>query len=157
MDNGSTQVLNSVVRPTASVFTEPHQTSSVPINLPSPGRLTSIGSQFSLNEPNHSFDEMKASSPHIGFHPHSLPEYGGNIAHGGSYKSASTILDMASNVGPKITEGLHGFSSNGHLMEPNGGGKLIDYDFLISAFSFLCIIIFSLVLIGELPSYCCMF
>ncbi|KAK3183249.1 hypothetical protein Dsin_030535 [Dipteronia sinensis] len=126
MENGSIQVIHSAVRSTASVFTEPHQTSSVPNKLPSPARVASIGTQFGLHEPNHSLDEMKIGNQHPSFHPHSFPEYHDSLSHGSPYKSPSTIIDMATNVGPKITEGLdnrhiRGFSSNGHLIEPNGG------------------------------------
>ncbi|KAL5791594.1 hypothetical protein ACOSP7_000188 [Xanthoceras sorbifolium] len=126
MDNGSIQLLHSAVRSTVSAFTEPHQSSSVPNNLPSPVRVASIGTQFGLREPNHSLDEVKIGNQHPSFHPHSFPEYHDSLNHGSPYKSPSTIVDMASNVGPKITEGLdnrhiRGFSLNGHLMEPNGG------------------------------------
>lgn len=128
MDNGSIQVLHSAIRSPAIAFTESHQSSSVPNGLPSPARVGSIGNQFSLHEPNLSLDEMKFGNQHPSFHPHSLPEYHDSLANGLPYNSPSTVADIASNVGTKIKDGLDnrhilGVSSNGHLMEPAGGGK----------------------------------
>lgn len=119
MDNGPSQILHT--------FIEPHQSSSVPNNLPSPARVASIGKQSSLREPNHSLDEMKFGNQSIpSFHPHSFPEYHDSLANGIPYNSSSPIPDMAHNVGPMVTEGLdnrhiRGLSSNGHLMELSGG------------------------------------
>ncbi|XP_022771079.1 protein MEI2-like 1 isoform X2 [Durio zibethinus] len=122
MDNGSTHVVAPV-----NTFVEPHQSSSVPINLASPARVAPIGKQLSLQEPNHSLDEMKFSSQSVpSFHPHSFPEYRDSLANGIPLNSSGTIEDMASSIGPMMAEGLddrqiRGASSNGHLMEPNAG------------------------------------
>lgn len=128
MENGSIQVLHSAIRSPVSAFTESHQSSSVPNNLASPARAVSIGKQFGLHEPNFSLDEMKFGYQHPSFHPHSLPDYHDNLTNGLSYNSPSTIADIASNAGTKIKEvvdnrHIRGVSSNGHLMEPTGGGK----------------------------------
>ncbi|XP_022735908.1 protein MEI2-like 1 isoform X3 [Durio zibethinus] len=122
MDNGSTQVVAPV-----NTFVEPHQNSSVPINLSPPARLAPIGKQLSLREPNHSVDEMKFANQGVpSFHPRSFPEYHDDLASGIPFNSSSTITDMASSVGPMMAEGLDNrhircTSSNGHLMEPNAG------------------------------------
>ncbi|XVF08601.1 hypothetical protein REPUB_Repub07fG0017000 [Reevesia pubescens] len=127
MDNGSTQVLHSVIQSPVNTFVEPHRTSSVPINLASPARVAPIGKQLSLREPNHSVDEMKFANQGVqSFHPHSFPEYHDSLANGIPFNSSSTITDMASSVGSMMAEGLDnrhilGSSSNGHLMEPNAG------------------------------------
>ena len=124
MDSGYTQVGAPV-----NTFVELFQSSSVPINLASPARVAPIGKQLSLREPNHSLDEMKFANQGIPcFHPHSFPEYHDSLANGIPFNSSSTITDMASSVGPMMAEGLdnrqiRGASSNGHLMEPNAGGK----------------------------------
>lgn len=128
MDNGSIQVLHSATRLPVIALTESHQTSSVPNGLPSLARVGSIGKQFGHYEPNLSLDEMKFGNQHPSFHPHSLPEYHDSLANGLPYNSPSTIADIASSVGTKIKDGLdsrhiRGVSSNGHLMEPTGGGK----------------------------------
>ncbi|XWS37041.1 hypothetical protein CRYUN_Cryun19dG0009200 [Craigia yunnanensis] len=122
MDNGYTQVGAPV-----NTFVEPHQSSSVPINLASPARVAPIGKQLSLREPNPSLDEMKFANQGVpSFHPHSFPEYHDSLANGIPFNSSSTITDMASSVGPMMAEGLdnrqiRGASSNGHLMKPNAG------------------------------------
>ncbi|XWS60194.1 hypothetical protein CRYUN_Cryun07bG0014600 [Craigia yunnanensis] len=127
MDNGSTQVLQSVIQSPVNTFVEPHRTSSVPINLASPARVAPIGKQLSLREPNHSMDEMKFANQGVpSLHPHSFPEVHDSLANGIAFNSSSTITDMASSVGSMMAEGLDnrhipGASSNGHLMEPNAG------------------------------------
>ncbi|XP_021287292.1 protein MEI2-like 1 isoform X3 [Herrania umbratica] len=127
MDNGSTQVLHSVIQSPVSSFVEPNRSSSVPINLASPARVAPIGKQLSLREPNHSLDDMKFANQSVpSFHPHSFPEYHDSLANGTPFNSSSTITDMASSVGPMMTGGLdnrhiRAASSNGHLMEPNTG------------------------------------
>ena len=124
MDNGSTQVVAPM-----NTFVEPYRNSSVPINLASPARVAPIGKQLSLREPNHSLDEMKFANQGIPCcHPHSFPEYHDSIANDIAFNSSSTITDMTSIVGSMMAEGLdnrhiQGGSSNGHLMEPNAGGK----------------------------------
>ncbi|XWS47748.1 hypothetical protein CRYUN_Cryun13aG0011500 [Craigia yunnanensis] len=127
MDNGSTQVLQSVTQSPANAFVEPHRNSSVPINLASPARVAPISKQLSLREPNHSMDEMKFANQGVpSFHPHSFPEYHDSLTNGITFNSSSTITDMASSVGSMMAEGLdyrhiRVASSNGHLMEPNAG------------------------------------
>ncbi|WRX19509.1 RNA recognition motif domain - like 10 [Theobroma cacao] len=127
MDNGSSQVLHSVIQSPVSSFVEPNRSSSVPINLASPARVAPIGKQLSLREPNHSLDDMKFANQGVpSFHPHSFPEYHDSLANGTPFNSSSTITDMASSVGPMMTGGLdnrhiRAASSNGHLMEPNAG------------------------------------
>lgn len=124
MDNGSTHVVAPV-----DTFIEPHRSSSVPINLASPARVAPIGKQLSLREPIHSVDEMKFANQGVpSFHPHSFPEYHDSLAVGSPFNSSGTVTDMASSIGTIIAEGLDNrqikaASSNGHLMEPNAGGK----------------------------------
>ncbi|XVE56496.1 hypothetical protein DITRI_Ditri04bG0015000 [Diplodiscus trichospermus] len=126
-DNGSAQVLQSVIQSSVNTFVEPHRSSSVPINLASPARVAPIGKQLSFREPNHSLDEIKFANQGIpSFHPHSFPEYHDSLANGIAFNSSSTITDMASSVGSMMAEGfdnrhIRGASSNGHLMEPNSG------------------------------------
>ncbi|XVF11395.1 hypothetical protein REPUB_Repub08aG0024300 [Reevesia pubescens] len=127
IDNGSSQVLHSVVQSPVNTFVEPHPSSSVPINLASPARVAPIGKQLSLREPNHSLDEMKFANQGVpSFHPHSFPEYHDNLANGIAFNSSSTVMEMASSVGSMMAEGLdsrhiRGAISNGHMMEPNAG------------------------------------
>lgn len=129
MDNGSTQVLPSVIQSPVNTFVEPNRSSSVPINLASPARVAPIGKQLSLQEPNHSLDEMKFANQGVpSFHPHSFPEYHDSLADVIAFNSSSTIPDMASSVGSMMAEGLdnrriRAASSNGLLIEPNAGGK----------------------------------
>ncbi|XVE63766.1 hypothetical protein DITRI_Ditri07aG0046300 [Diplodiscus trichospermus] len=119
MDNGYTHVGTPV-----NTFVEPHQSSSVPINLASPARAL-IGQKLSLREPNPSLDEMKFANHGVpSFHPHSFPEYHDSLANDIPFNSSSTITDMGSSMGAMVAEGLdnrhiRGASSNGHLMEPN--------------------------------------
>ncbi|XP_044492912.1 protein MEI2-like 4 isoform X2 [Mangifera indica] len=120
MDTRSLQALHSALQSPASAFTESHQTSSVPNNLPSPARVASFGKNFDLHEANLSLDEMKFNKQHPNFHPHSLPEHG-SLANGIPYNSHNST----GNAGQNITEGLDnrhmcGVSSNEHLMEPSG-------------------------------------
>ena len=109
----------------------PHRSSSVPNNLPSPVRVAPIGKQFGVCESNHSLNEIKCANQCIpGFHPHSFPEYQDSLANGVPGNSSSTIADMASNLGPRMTEGINSrqirrMSSNIHPVELNGGGELI--------------------------------
>ncbi|MBA0674120.1 hypothetical protein Goari_015732 [Gossypium aridum] len=125
MDNGSTQVVAPV-----STFAETHRSSSVPINLASPARVSPIGKPLSFREPDHSLDGMKFANQGVpSFHPHSLPEYHDSLANGIPFNSSSTIIDVASSSSPMMAEGLdnrhiRGARSNGHLMQPNAGGKL---------------------------------
>ncbi|TYI17891.1 hypothetical protein ES332_A07G054900v1 [Gossypium tomentosum] len=122
MDNGSTQVVAPV-----STFAETHQSSTVPINLASPARVSPIGKPLSFREPDHALDEMKFANQGVpSFHPHSLPEYHDSLANGNPFNSSSTIIDMASSSSPMMAEGLdnrhiQGARSNGHLMQPNAG------------------------------------
>ncbi|MBA0757171.1 hypothetical protein Gotri_020282 [Gossypium trilobum] len=122
MDNGSTQVVAPV-----STFAETHRSSSVPINLASPARVSPIGKPLSFREPDHSLDEMKFANQGVpSFHPHCLPEYHDSLANGIPFNSSSTIIDMASSSSPMMAEGLdnrhiRGARSNGHLMQPNAG------------------------------------
>ncbi|GMI75688.1 MEI2-like 4 [Hibiscus trionum] len=123
MDNGSTQVFAPV-----NTLVESHRSSSVPINLAFPARVTPIGAQLSLQESNHSMDEMKFANQGVpSFHPRSFPDYHDSLANGGIPSNSSiTIKDMASCIGPMMAEGLEnrnirGANSNGHLMEPNAG------------------------------------
>ncbi|XVF49515.1 hypothetical protein PTKIN_Ptkin04bG0018700 [Pterospermum kingtungense] len=125
MDNGSTQVLQSVIPSPVNTFVEPNRSSSVPINLASPARVAPIGKQLSLRDPNHCLDEMKFANQGVpSFHPHSFPEYHDNLANGIAFNSSSTITDMASSVRSMMAEGLdnrhiRAASSNGLLIEPN--------------------------------------
>ncbi|XP_044502056.1 protein MEI2-like 1 isoform X2 [Mangifera indica] len=121
INTGSIQALHSALQPPANAFTESHQSSSVPNNLPSPARVASIGKHFGLHEANHSLEEMKFNNQHPNFHPHSFPECD-SLANGIPYNSHSAT----GNAAQKISEGLdnrhiRGVSSNGHLMEPSGG------------------------------------
>lgn len=142
MDNGSTQVVAPV-----STFAETHRSSSVPINLASPARVSPIGKPLSFREPDHALDEMKFANQGVpSFHPHSLPEYHDSLANGIPFNSSCTIIDMASSSSPMMAEGLdnrhiRGARSNGHLMQPNAGGKLswLWYPILIKiVFQHLC-------------------
>uniref|UniRef100_A0A2N9FC93 RRM domain-containing protein n=1 Tax=Fagus sylvatica TaxID=28930 RepID=A0A2N9FC93_FAGSY len=130
LDNGSNLGLHSAHRSPVSSFIEnafPHRSSSVPNNLPSPVRVASIGKQFGVCESNHSLNEIKCANQCIpGFHPHSFPEYQDSLANGVPGNSSSTIADMASNLGPRMTEGINSrqirrMSSNIHPVELNGG------------------------------------
>ncbi|XP_015580065.1 protein MEI2-like 4 isoform X2 [Ricinus communis] len=127
MENGSTQVIHSAIQSPVGSFIESHRSSSVPNNLPSPVSVTSISKQFGLHEPNRSMDEMMFGNQRIpSFHPHSLPEYPDGLANGVPFNSSSSIGGMAHSVGSKVTEGIssrhiQAVSSNGHLMELNGG------------------------------------
>ncbi|KAK9021206.1 hypothetical protein V6N11_011206 [Hibiscus sabdariffa] len=129
MDNGSSQVLHSVIQSPVNTFGESHRSSTVPINLASPARVAPIGKKISLLEPNHSMDDMKYANQGVpGFHPHSFPEYHDSLANGIALNSPSTITNMASSASSMMAEGLEnrhvrGASSNGHLIEPNAGGN----------------------------------
>ncbi|GKV45550.1 hypothetical protein SLEP1_g52619 [Rubroshorea leprosula] len=127
MDNGSSPILHDVIWSPVNTFIGPSQSSSAPINLPSPARVASVNNQFNLQEPNHTLDEMKFRNQCItSFHPHSSPEYHDNLAKSLPSNSSSTIPDMVSSFVSQMTDGLdnrsiHGVSTNGHLIEPNGG------------------------------------
>ncbi|XP_039046867.1 protein MEI2-like 1 isoform X2 [Hibiscus syriacus] len=127
LDNGSSQVLHSVIQSPVNTFVEPHRSSTVPINLASPARMAPIGKKISPLEPNHSTDEMKYANQGVpSFHPHSFPEYHDNLANGIALNSPSTITNMAGTAGSMMAEGLDNrnvcrVSSNGHLIEPNAG------------------------------------
>ncbi|GLT60283.1 hypothetical protein SLA2020_330550 [Shorea laevis] len=72
-------------------------------------------------------DEIKFRNQCItSFHRHSSPEYHDNLAKSLPSNSSSTIPDMVSSFVSQMTDGLdnrsiHGVSTNGHLIEPNGG------------------------------------
>ncbi|GLT83886.1 hypothetical protein SLE2022_021520 [Rubroshorea leprosula] len=127
MDDGSSLILHDVIWSPVNTFIGPSQSSSVPINLPSPARVASVNNQFNLQEPNHTLDVMKFWNQCItSFHPHSSPEYHDNLAKSLPSNSSSTIPDMVSSFVSQMTDGLddrsiHGVSTNGHLIEPNGG------------------------------------
>ncbi|KAK9278715.1 hypothetical protein L1049_028290 [Liquidambar formosana] len=127
MENGSIQGPHSAIRVPAFIEKGfPQGSSSVPNSLPSPVRVASVGNQYGLGEPCHSLDQINFGNQCVpSFHPHSLPEYHDSLSNGIPYNSSSTIAGMAGNIGPRITEGIdsrhiHGGSSNGHPMEPNG-------------------------------------
>lgn len=103
--SSSMENLHSAIHAPMPAFTEPHQSSIIANNLPSLARVTSNGKQFGLNESNHSLDEVKFGNQHPGFHPHSLPEYHDGFMEGLENRH------------------VRGMGSNGHLREPNGGGK----------------------------------
>lgn len=146
MDNGSIHGLHSASRSPVSSFIEnafPLRGSSIPNNLPSPVEVASIGKQFGLCESNHSLNEMKFANQCIpSFHPHSFPEYHDSLANAIPCNSSSNIVEMAVNLGPRMTEGIdsrqiHRANSNIHPVELNGGGKLIIlFCSLIGAFTF---------------------
>ncbi|XP_039069382.1 protein MEI2-like 1 isoform X1 [Hibiscus syriacus] len=125
-DNGSSQVLRSVVQSPVNTFVKPHRSSTVPINLASPARVAPIGNKISPLETNHSTDDLKYANQGVpGFHPHSFPDYHDRLANGIALNSPRTITNMASSAG-SMAEGLdnrhaRGASSNGHLIEPNAG------------------------------------
>ncbi|XP_039001432.1 protein MEI2-like 1 [Hibiscus syriacus] len=127
-DNGSSQVLHSVIQSPVNTFVEPHRSSTVPINLASPARVAPIGNKINPLETNHSTDDLKYANQGVqGFHPHSFPDYHDSIANGIELNSPRTITNMASSAG-SMAEGLdnrhaRGASSNGHLIEPNAGGN----------------------------------
>ncbi|GKV45554.1 hypothetical protein SLEP1_g52623 [Rubroshorea leprosula] len=127
MDNGSSPILQDVIRSPVNTFIGPSQSSSVLINLPSPARVASVNNQFNLREPNHTLDGIKFQNQCItSFHPQSFPEYHNNLAKSLPSNSSSTIPDMVSSFVSQMTYGLdnrsiHGVSTNGHLIEPNEG------------------------------------
>uniref|UniRef100_A0A2P2M990 Uncharacterized protein MANES_06G126700 n=1 Tax=Rhizophora mucronata TaxID=61149 RepID=A0A2P2M990_RHIMU len=127
LENGSAQILHPGIKSPVGAFIEPHWSSSVPSNLPSPARAASVGKQFGLHEPNHTLDEINFGNQCFpSFHPHSLPEYHDGLTNGTLYKSSSTAGGMASSVGSNVSEGIdirhiRGAGSSGHMMEFNGG------------------------------------
>ncbi|KAJ4838396.1 hypothetical protein Tsubulata_017426 [Turnera subulata] len=127
MDFGSTQGLNSTILSPAGVFVESRQSSSVPNNFPSPATVTSIGSQFSRHEHNHTLDDIKFGNQCLPtFHPQSIPEYLDNLANAIPCNSSTTVRDIAGgfvSTGTEVINGKHirGVGANGHLVELNGG------------------------------------
>ncbi|GKV45565.1 hypothetical protein SLEP1_g52633 [Rubroshorea leprosula] len=129
MDNGSSPILQDVIRSPVNTFIGPSQSSGVPINLPSLARVASVNNQFNLREPNHTLDVIKFQNQCItSFHPQSFPEYHDNSAKSLPSNSSSTIPDMVSSFVSPMTDGLdnrsiHGVSINGHSIEPNEGAN----------------------------------
>ncbi|GKV36323.1 hypothetical protein SLEP1_g44467 [Rubroshorea leprosula] len=127
MDNGSSPILQNVIRSPVNTFIGPSQSSSVPINLSSPARVASVNNQFNLREPNHTLDVIKFQNQCItSFHPQSFPEYHDNLGKSLPSNSSSTIPDMVSSFVSQMTDELdnrsiHGVSTNGHSIEPNEG------------------------------------
>ncbi|XP_021905539.1 protein MEI2-like 1 isoform X2 [Carica papaya] len=125
MDKGSIPLLHNSVRSPVNAFIEPHQSSSIPIDLPSSARVAAITKPISLQEQNHSLDEMKFGDQYIpNFHPHSFPEYHDGFANGSPYNSSRTFAEMVSS-GSKMngldSRCIRGTGSNGQQMEFNGG------------------------------------
>ncbi|GKV36317.1 hypothetical protein SLEP1_g44463 [Rubroshorea leprosula] len=143
MDNGSSPILHYDIKSLVNTFIGPSRSSSVPISLPSPARVASVSNQFNLQEPNHAPDEMESGNQCItSFRPHSFLDYHDNLATSLPSNSSSTILDMVSSLVSQMIDGLdnrsiYGVSTNGHLIEPNGGGKLSWLDFTIDNFHML--------------------
>lgn len=131
MDNGSTQVRHSVAQSPSGTFIEPHWSSSVPSNIPSPVAVVSISKQYGLNEHHRNMDNIKFNNQCLpSFHPHSLPDYHDGLVNGIAY-TPSSIGSMACNIGSSVTEAGHvGVGSNGHPMELKGGGKFSFLDLL---------------------------
>ncbi|GLT60297.1 hypothetical protein SLA2020_330690 [Shorea laevis] len=105
MDNGSSLILHNVIRLPVNTFIGPSRSSSVPINLPSPARVASVNNQFNLREPNHTLMIIYPKA----FHPTPQALF---------YMVSSFVSQMADGLDNRS---IHRVSTNGHLIEPNGG------------------------------------
>ncbi|KAF5743649.1 hypothetical protein HS088_TW08G00234 [Tripterygium wilfordii] len=123
MDGGPIRVLPSAAPSPLSAVTDPHIGLSVPKSLSSPLTVASISKQAGLHEPH----QVKFGSQYVpSLHPHSLPVYHDSLANGSPYSSLSSIRDMGSSGGTRVTEGfdnkcINGVSLNGQPTEFNGG------------------------------------